>query len=105
MQAGEEDENEDRPEEELRHFPGAQAHEGATPADEPGARADQREEPRLDVVSVGVQVRDKSTADMPQRVASRLHDRLMLRVPCEVVPAGSLPRFELKARRVIRRDA
>ena len=46
-----------------------------------------------------------ATADMPQRVASRLHDRLMLRVPCEVVPAGSLPRFELKARRVIRHDA
>ena len=46
-----------------------------------------------------------ATADMSQRVASRLHDRLMLRVPCEVVPAGSLPRFELKARRVIRHDA
>ena len=46
-----------------------------------------------------------AAADMPQRVASRLHDRLMLRVACEVVPAGSLPRFELKARRVVRHDA
>jgi phenylacetate-CoA ligase len=35
-------------------------------------------------------------------VADRLHDRLYLRVPCELVPAGSLPRFELKARRVVR---
>jgi phenylacetate-CoA ligase len=46
-----------------------------------------------------------AAADMPERVASRLHDRLMLRVLCEVVPAGSLPRFELKARRVVRHDA
>jgi phenylacetate-CoA ligase len=36
------------------------------------------------------------------QVADRLHDRLLLRVPCEVVEQGSLPRFELKARRVIR---
>jgi phenylacetate-CoA ligase len=35
-------------------------------------------------------------------VAERLHERLLLRVPCELVPAGSLPRFELKARRVVR---
>jgi phenylacetate-CoA ligase len=45
-----------------------------------------------------------AAADMAERVASRLHDRLMLRVPCEVVPSGSLPRFELKARRVVRHD-
>jgi phenylacetate-CoA ligase len=37
-----------------------------------------------------------------ERVAERLHRRLLLRVPCELVPAGSLPRFELKARRVVR---
>jgi phenylacetate-CoA ligase len=36
-----------------------------------------------------------------QRVAERLHDRLLLRVPCELVSPGSLPRFELKARRVV----
>jgi phenylacetate-coenzyme A ligase PaaK-like adenylate-forming protein len=42
-----------------------------------------------------------AAADVAERVASRLHDRLMLRVACEVVPAGSLPRFELKARRVV----
>jgi phenylacetate-CoA ligase len=41
---------------------------------------------------------------LAERVSARLHDRLLLRVPCEVVPAGSLPRFELKARRVVHRD-
>jgi phenylacetate-CoA ligase len=41
--------------------------------------------------------------DLAARVASRLNDRLLLRVPCELVAAGSLPRFELKARRVVRR--
>jgi phenylacetate-CoA ligase len=41
---------------------------------------------------------------LAERVAHRLSDRLLLRVPCELVPAGSLPRFELKARRVVRRD-
>ena len=42
------------------------------------------------------------TSDIAQRVAERLHDRLLLRVPCELVSPGSLPRFELKARRVVR---
>jgi phenylacetate-CoA ligase len=41
-------------------------------------------------------------AGLAEQVATRLHDRLLLRVPCELVPAGSLPRFELKARRVVR---
>lgn len=43
-----------------------------------------------------------SDAGLAEQVSNRLHDRLLLRVPCELVPAGSLPRFELKARRVIR---
>jgi phenylacetate-CoA ligase len=43
-------------------------------------------------------------AGLARRVADRLHDRLLLRVPCELVESGSLPRFELKARRVVRRD-
>jgi phenylacetate-CoA ligase len=37
------------------------------------------------------------------RVAETLHQRLLLRVPCEATPAGSLPRFEMKARRVVYR--
>jgi phenylacetate-CoA ligase len=47
---------------------------------------------------------ETSHAQLAERVSARLHDRLLLRVPCEVVPAGSLPRFELKARRVVHHD-
>lgn len=39
--------------------------------------------------------------DQPERVARELHVRLGLRVTVTVVPPGSLPRFEGKARRVI----
>jgi phenylacetate-CoA ligase len=45
-----------------------------------------------------------SDDDLAERVADRLQRRLLLRVACETVAVGSLPRFELKARRVIRRD-
>jgi phenylacetate-CoA ligase len=41
-------------------------------------------------------------AALAERIADRLHDRLLLRVPCELVSPGTLPRFELKARRVVR---
>ncbi len=44
----------------------------------------------------------------PARVAADLEDafqaRLALRVPVRVVPPGTLPRFEMKARRWVRRD-
>jgi phenylacetate-CoA ligase len=40
---------------------------------------------------------------LPDLVSERLHERVLLRIPCELVPAGSLPRFELKANRVVRR--
>jgi phenylacetate-CoA ligase len=43
-----------------------------------------------------------SEVGLAEEVAKRLHARLLLRVPCELVPSGSLPRFELKARRVVR---
>jgi phenylacetate-CoA ligase len=41
-------------------------------------------------------------SNVVERVAERLHERLLLRVPCELVSPGTLPRFELKARRVVR---
>ncbi|MBV9358287.1 MAG: phenylacetate--CoA ligase family protein [Chloroflexi bacterium] len=47
---------------------------------------------------------DCSDADamaLAARVAGRLHERLLLRLPCEPAPVGSLPRFELKARRLV----
>jgi phenylacetate-CoA ligase len=46
-----------------------------------------------------------ASADLAGRVSNRLNERLLLRVPCELVPSGSLPRFELKARRVVRLDS
>jgi phenylacetate-CoA ligase len=46
-----------------------------------------------------------SAPNLAEQIAARLHDRLLLRVPCELVDSGSLPRFELKARRVVRRDS
>jgi phenylacetate-CoA ligase len=49
--------------------------------------------------------RPGADSDLAARVASRLNDCLLLRVPCELVSPGSLPRFELKARRVVRHDA
>jgi phenylacetate-CoA ligase len=41
--------------------------------------------------------------DDPRRVAGELHLRLGLRVGVTAVPAGSLPRFEGKGRRVVDR--
>ena len=55
-------------------------------------------------LKVLVDPRPGAEAGLADRVAERLNDRLLLRVPCELVPAGSLPRFELKARRLVRRD-
>jgi phenylacetate-CoA ligase len=46
-----------------------------------------------------------ANAQLAERVSTRLSERLLLRVPCELVETGSLPRFELKARRVVRHDA
>lgn len=42
-----------------------------------------------------------SGADLAERVARTLHRRLLLRVPCEAVRPGTLPRFEMKAKRVV----
>jgi phenylacetate-CoA ligase len=48
--------------------------------------------------------RPGSADDLAHRVSNRLNDRLLLRVACELVPPGSLPRFDLKAQRLVRRD-
>lgn len=44
-----------------------------------------------------------ASTSLAEQVADRLHERLLLRVPCELVESGSLPRFELKAQRIVRR--
>ncbi len=47
----------------------------------------------------------EAEVELAQRVAEALRHRLLLRVPCQVLPPGSLPRFELKAKRVVRVEA
>ncbi len=47
--------------------------------------------------------RTGSEDNLARRVSNRLNERLLLRVPCELVAPGSLPRFELKAQRLVRR--
>jgi len=42
--------------------------------------------------------------DLADRIADRVRDRLLFRPKVTIVPLGSLPRFEMKARRVVRRD-
>lgn len=42
----------------------------------------------------------EATEDAAARVAHALRERLAVRIPTRAVPAGSLPRWELKARRV-----
>jgi phenylacetate-CoA ligase len=56
----------------------------------------------MEELRVLIDAQTGSDAQLAQRVGDRLHDRLLLRVPCELVPSGSLPRFELKAQRVVR---
>jgi phenylacetate-CoA ligase len=56
----------------------------------------------MDELRVLIDARSGTDAAFAQLVGERLHDRLLLRVPCELVAAGSLPRFELKAQRVVR---
>jgi len=55
-------------------------------------------------LNVLLEPRAGSEDDLATRVSNRLNDRLLLRVPCALVPPGSLPRFELKAQRLVRRD-
>jgi len=43
-------------------------------------------------------------ADLAQRIGDRVRDRLLFRPKVTIVPRGTLPRFEMKARRVVRRE-
>jgi len=40
--------------------------------------------------------------DLSGRIAKALHDALLFRVKVCIMPGGSLPRYEMKARRVVR---
>lgn len=56
-----------------------------------------RRQGSLDCLSLAIE----DQLDAPERVARELHVRLGLRAEVEVVPPGSLPRFEGKGRRVV----
>ncbi len=58
----------------------------------------------VDIEPVGSVGEDDSTAleELPVRIAKALHDALLFRVRVRLVDRGSLPRHELKARRLVR---
>jgi phenylacetate-CoA ligase len=63
-------------------------------------------EPRSPAESTGTgadeETSDSTTEDLAQRVARAIQDRLLFRARVRLVPSGSLPRFEMKAQRVVR---
>lgn len=48
-----------------------------------------------------VKVQIESSADIAREVSNRLRERIGLRIDVEVVETGSLPRFEMKSKRVL----
>ena len=58
----------------------------------------------VDIEPAGSVGEDDSTAleKLPGRIAKALHDALLFRVRVRLVDRGSLPRHELKARRLVR---
>ena len=58
----------------------------------------------VDIEPAGSAGEDDSTAleKLPGRIAKALHDALLFRVRVRLVDRGSLPRHELKARRLVR---
>lgn len=57
----------------------------------------------MDELRLRVELRDGSDHALCDDIATRLHGDLSLRCAVEAVERGSLPRFELKARRLVRR--
>jgi phenylacetate-CoA ligase len=64
-------------------------------------RVRQMAELRLLVEPVPECASEDQRAALVNRVCDTLHNRLLLRVPCEAVAPNTLPRFEMKARRVV----
>lgn len=65
------------------------------------SRVREMQEVRL-VVEPAADLPAEARGDLVSRLADTLHRRLLLRVPCITVDPGTLPRFELKAKRVVR---
>jgi len=53
-------------------------------------------------LTIRVETADAAPTDFARRVEGAVHDRLYFRPNVMLVPAGSLPRFEMKANRLIR---
>lgn len=58
-----------------------------------------RQRPDVD----GLELEVEATPETATALAHRIRERLAVRIECRVVPPQSLPRFELKARRVVER--
>ena len=65
------------------------------------SRAQEMAELRLIVEPTPDCAAEEQRAALARRVGDTLHNRLLLRVPCEAVPPETLPRFEMKAKRVV----
>ena len=52
-------------------------------------------------VAAGVQASGQPGNVVADELATAFRERLAVRIPTRVVPAGSLPRWELKAKRVV----
>ena len=60
----------------------------------------------LPVLRVDVEPHAAAAAEaLAARVGRAIHDELLFRAEVRAVPPGSLPRFEMKARRVVRKEA
>jgi phenylacetate-CoA ligase len=72
-------------------------------------RLELRRERQMDALELTLEPVDglhgEAATRLARTVADDIHRRLLLRVPCTIVPPRSLPRFELKARRTIRHPA
>jgi len=53
------------------------------------------------LVALRIEIEDNPTGSLTDRVARAIRDELMVRPEVTSVPAGTLPRFEMKAKRII----
>ncbi|MBK9169677.1 MAG: phenylacetate--CoA ligase family protein [Bryobacterales bacterium] len=66
-------------------------------------RVEVRVERALTELSLEVEPGPEDGPDLEHRIQAALYNALALRIPVVVVPGGTLPRFEMKARRWLRR--
>lgn len=62
-------------------------------------QVEQRQVDSMDEVAVVVELQPDAHESVTERIEERLRDTFALRIPVQLVPQGSLPRFDFKARR------